>query len=79
MAKDSRYQVPVNGVSAEELGAKLRASHEAVMKQFPPGTGVAVFVFDIGAGGGMGYIANARRADVILALEEWIAGQKRLA
>jgi hypothetical protein len=78
---DARYQAPVAGLSPDELAAKLRASIAAVQGQFPYGTGVVVFTFDMAGakGNGLGYIANAERADVIKALEEWIRHQRRLS
>ncbi|MGJ0510225.1 MAG: hypothetical protein ACR652_24525 [Methylocystis sp.] len=79
MSRDRRYQMPVNGVSPEELPAKMRTAVDSVGKLFPPQTGVCVFVFDFGQGGGMSYISNAERADVINALQEWIRHQRSLS
>ncbi len=72
------YAAPIAGLEAEELATKLRASIAAVQGQFPFGTGVAVFVFDLNAkgAGGFGWIANAKREDMIVALLEWIKIQR---
>jgi hypothetical protein len=69
---DRRYQMPVNGVTADKLGAKMRAAIKDVEKHFPPRTGICVFTFDFGEGGGMGYISNSERADMHKALREYL-------
>lgn len=74
---DPRYQSKIGGLSTEELSAKLREAMKEVETKFPPGTGIAVFVFDRGvAPGGFGWIANADRNDMIDALVEWIQIQR---
>lgn len=69
---DSRYAVGVAGLSRSALRQKLEEGIAAVIRLFPPRTGVCVFVFDFGKGGGLGYISNSERADMIAALKEWI-------
>lgn len=69
---DPRYEHPINGLGPDELPAALRASIASVEANFPPRTGVCVFVLDCGAGGAIGYIANVQRTDMIRALREWI-------
>lgn len=76
---DPRYEVPVNGLSPKALAKALNASVDDVAKRFPPHTGVCVFVFDFGAGGGIGYAANADRADMVKALREWLNKQASLS
>lgn len=76
---DRRYEVAVNGLEPEELKVVLNKAMVAVTKEFPPQTGVVVFAFDFGAGGGMSYASNARRDDVITALEEWIRHVRRIS
>lgn len=72
---DPRYRHPVAGLGEEELSARLREAIADVQGIFPPSTGVCVFVFDFGGGPatGLGYIANADRADMAKALREWLA------
>lgn len=77
--KDRRYQVGVNGLEPEELKKVLNKAMVAVVKEFPPRTGVIVFAFDFGEGGGMSFASNANRDDAITALEEWIRHVRHLA
>lgn len=72
------YHEPVNGVSPQELPGKMKRALEAASCELPKGTGVIVFAFDFGHGGGMAYASNAVRADAIKMLEEWIAYQRTL-
>jgi hypothetical protein len=74
-----RYKMPVNGVAPQDLATPLKESMKDVAKHFPSRTGIIVFAFDFGEGGGMAYISNARRDDCINALEEWIAYARRQA
>ena len=71
---DPRYKQPVAGLAPDELAAALRIAFASVVREFPPKTGICVFVFDFGAGGdrGLGYIANAQRADMVKSLREWL-------
>lgn len=70
------FDVPVNGMSVIELPRRMKRAIKAAQKELPPNTGVIVFAFDFGAGGGMAYAANAERDDCIAALQEWIAKQR---
>lgn len=74
---DHRYEHPVNGLGPDELSSALRTSIANVEANFPPSTGICVFVFDFGAGGGIGYIANTERTGMITALREWIRNTER--
>ncbi len=71
------YREPVNGVGLRVLPNHMRAAMGAVEQIMPPNTGIIVFTFDFGEGGGMAYIANAERADAIASLKEWIAHQEK--
>lgn len=75
---DKRFATGIKGITPEELPDKLRAAIADVEKHFPKGTGIAVFTFDLNAhgAGGFGYIANAKREDMIEALVEWIQIQR---
>jgi hypothetical protein len=73
------YKMPVNNVSAEDLPKRMNEAFEAVRAKFPARTGILLMTFDFGAGGGLGYISNARREDAIKMLEEWIAYQRTLS
>ena len=42
----------------------------------PPGTGLTLFLFSYGAGGGMAYLSTAERDSMIAALEEFLANAK---
>jgi len=55
----------------------MRAAMDAVLPVFPKGTGVIIFAFDFGGGGGLAYIANGEREGCIAALKEWIAREER--
>lgn len=76
---DDRYEVPVNNVTAEALAKSLQRSMRLVENEFPLQTGIIIFTFDFGPGGGVGYIANGDRLDCIKMLEEWIAHQRTLS
>ena len=76
---DSRYKMPVNGIAPQDLATPLKEAMKDVASHFPAHTGIIIFAFDFGAGGGMAYISNARRDDCINALEEWIAYARRQA
>lgn len=77
--KDPRYQSPVNHVSEEDLAVSLKRSMSLVENEFPMQTGIIIFTFDFGPGGGVGYIANGDRLDCIKMLEEWIKHQRTLS
>lgn len=77
--KNNDFRVPVRGLSGPQLRLKMELSLKDVAKRFPPQTGVIVFAFDFGDGGGAGYSSNAERSDCIKFLEEWIAYQRTLA
>ena len=67
MSKKRRRDLPDTLANREQL---LRACMQALTKQFPPGTGLAVLAFDFGEGGHMSWISNAHRQDMIKALRE---------
>lgn len=74
---DARFKSGIRGVSPDELPVKLRAAIEKIAADFPNDTGIALFVFDRGAApGGMAYIANVKREDMIAALVEFIQRQR---
>jgi hypothetical protein len=72
---DPRYESPVSDLTAAQLAAALRKSVVDVKANFPKGTGVCVFAFDLGKPGGVGYIANAQRADMVKMLRHWLRKQ----
>jgi hypothetical protein len=74
---DKRYTHPVAGLGPDDLAVALRQSVEDVARNFPPHTGICVFVFDFGKGGGMGFIANSPRDDMVKALREFLNRQAR--
>lgn len=74
MPSDPRYQAPVGNMAAEVLPTKLKAAIADLERQFP-GLGLTLFVFDFGPSGGMSYISNAERADMVRALREFLRKQ----
>lgn len=76
---DEGYKEPVNGVGPEELAEKMKKAHDEVRKIFPKRTGILVMTFDFGPGGGVGYICNGQRSDMINLLEEWIRNQRKMS
>jgi len=48
----------------------LRKAIRRLERMFPKGTGLTILAFDFGGTGHMSYISNARREDMIVALEE---------
>jgi hypothetical protein len=76
--KDDRWAEPVNKVQPEELAKKMRQAHDRVRELFPPHTGVMIMTFDFGEGGGVGYICNGNRSDMMKLMEEWIEHQRKL-
>ena len=64
------YESEVNGLAPPELEKRLRHAIEMVQAIMPAHTGVTVMVFDFGAGGGLAYISNADRRNMVQALEE---------
>jgi hypothetical protein len=75
---DPRYTVPVKGMTPATLEFALRQSIESVKQNFPDRTGILIFTFDFGPAGegGLGYISNADRKDVIAAMRDWIKRQE---
>lgn len=70
-----RYEHPVGGLAADKLGERMRAAIDAARRELPPGVGVTLFAFDFGGGGGLAYISNAQRDDMVIAVREWLATQ----
>ena len=79
MRNPDRYAAPVHGVGVDELPTKLRASIDGVLKLWPRNTLVTIFVMEPGKpGGGLAYISNAERADMLNVVREWLDHQERL-
>jgi hypothetical protein len=74
---DPRYSARVAGVDVGNLAPKLRASMDALIAQWPKGTLFTLFVMDPGARGGLSYISNADRGDMIETVREWLRHQER--
>lgn len=73
---DTRFKTPLRGLSTMQLPGVMKRVIKKVERLLPPRTGVIVFAFDFGEGGGMAYVSNADRDDAIRALEEWIRKQR---
>jgi hypothetical protein len=76
---DRDFRVPVRNLSGSQLKLKMNLALDDVAKRFPAETGLIVFAFDFGPGGGAAYASNAIREDCIKFLEEWIARQRTMA
>lgn len=65
---EMRYEVRDEKAEAmlKEIGTLLKAA-------CPPGYGFSLLVFTFGEGGNMFYSSNARREDMIRAMQEFIA------
>jgi hypothetical protein len=59
-----------------ECEEKLRALWARLAPMLPPGIGVALFLFDFGDTGGLAYVSNAQRDDMVRVIEEWLAKVK---
>ena len=73
------FTMPVSGVPTADLSAKLHASIDAVKALWPEGTGVTLFIFDFGKGGGLTYISNGERGDMVNVVREWLEHQHKLS
>jgi len=73
-----QYRFPVNGVAPDELRARMQRSIEAVRALWPEGTGLTLFAFDYGEGGGLSYISTADRQGMIDTVREWLQHQEDL-
>lgn len=69
---DKRFEV-----RNKEAEAALRGIGDVLKAQTPKGMGFAFFLFDFGEKGGLYYVSNAQREDMIKTMEEWIAKEKR--
>jgi len=74
-----RYRVGVGGVAPEALPDVMKRSLEAVLKEWPLPVGVTLFISDFGNGGGLSYISNADRADMVGVVREWLQHQIKLS
>ncbi len=55
---------------SRRIGRKMK-------QQLPPGVGFALLVFDFGEKGNLAYVSNADRADMLVAMREFIAKAER--
>jgi hypothetical protein len=60
----------------QKVRADLQALARHVDKQLPYGWGFVVLAFPFGAGGRMNYISNAKRADIVRSMYEFIEATK---
>ena len=63
-------------VQNERMETLLNELSRRVKSNLPPGYGFTLFLFNFGKDGAMYYASSAQRADMILALEEFINKQK---
>lgn len=73
---DPRYQAGLRGIPVDEVPAKIRAACRAAQAELPPKTGIVLLAFDFGVAGGLAYISNADRDDVLAVMKEWIAREE---
>lgn len=60
----------------EELETMARAIAISIDRATEPGVGFMLFLYDFGEPGGhLAYISNAKREDMVRAMNEWIARQ----
>lgn len=58
----------------EKLAAEtLRSVATQIKAAFPPGLGMALFVFDYGPKGDIAYVSTAERKYMVAAIREWLA------
>ena len=67
----SDYRVPI----PDEIEKTLRDIAQRIGGALPSGWGFALLIFTFGKDGKMTWISNADRADMILALQEFIQKQ----
>lgn len=67
------YRSAVAGIPENQLPEVMKNAYTAVQGVTPPHTGIAVFLFDFGEGGGLAYISNGKREDCVKMLREWLA------
>lgn len=60
-------------VRDEKAEATLKEIGKLIGGKMPPGYGFSLLIFKFGKGGGMFYISDAQRADMLKAMKEFIA------
>lgn len=55
-----------------ELEQQCREIGEVIAENIPRNCGFMLMVFEYGEGGWMTYMSNAKRADMVRVLQEWI-------
>lgn len=58
------------------LEKQTREIANVVKERVPAGVGFALFLFDFGADGNIGYVSTAQRDDMIRLIEEWLTKVK---
>lgn len=59
-----------------DLAQRMQRICDALGSVMPEGKGFALLVFDFGDGGEMHYMSNAERADMMVALREFLAANE---
>lgn len=58
------------------LEAVMRQVGDLIAEALPPDVGCALFTFHFGEGGGISYMSNSDRSDMIAAIREWLSMQE---
>lgn len=69
-AHSSPFKSGVGIYTPEQLQEKLSEAMDDLRNKFP-GLGIALWVYDFGGGGGLGYIGNGDTEGVIRMVLEW--------
>jgi hypothetical protein len=71
MQQEEHYEV-----RHQTIEQQLKAIGRLIDHDLPDGWGFMLFLFSFGEGGSTFYISNARREDMLEAMQEWIDRQK---
>lgn len=58
------------------LESAMRQVGNKIKEGLPPDVGFALFTFHLGEGGGLSYMSNAKREDMISVVKEWLELQE---
>lgn len=72
MSSDHKPETPEQQYSRLALEAECRRMGKAIATCMPEGVGFCFFMFDLGPGGSTAYMSNAKRADVVKLLNEFL-------
>jgi len=76
MPPNDKPETPEQAYSRLALEVECRRMGKAIATCMPEGVGFCFFMFDLGPGGGTTYLSNAKRADMIKLLTDFLARLK---